>query len=483
MKRLCLGTFLKILRETHKPSIKQWYLFMMLLKSVKNENRFENADFQGALMSGRINLIDYEDIISCNKNDLIKYLKSYIEPCFSLDNQKLIIIAIREVLKEDDSIGLLEQIGFEDEGYTKQDILYSQIFPFSEFLANIYYFCTINRQNNIYKTEIKEITPNYIESLRPLVKDIQLESRPVHIYSKVAPTLEIKDFNAVFTEVKTQPISIPNNNHIKFFCLDVSSSKIDYSKLKKFIEKNISKYLFSRAYRNNYQKRSDLGDITVAAYKAYKKRVKDDPTTNHFNEIMLYSFLECILGAPKIFSKMELQDKSGVYESKTSGIHILTMKKNNYPFNQLVLGATDTINTLTDAVDKAFDQVKLINEVIDDELKFVDDTILNEEFDHETNKSLEEIILPSKDSGLSKPENAFGLFLGYTPEIDSNVINEEFKANLLIKLQEDIIDIEPYITSKIKSLGLQNHSFYIYVLPLNDALIDSKEIIKETMEV
>lgn len=455
----------------------------MLLKSVKNENRFENADFQGALMSGRINLIDYEDIISCNKNELIHYFKSKIEPCLSNDDQKLIIVAIREVLKDDDSIGMLDQIGFEDEGYTKQDILYSQIFPFAAFIANVYYFCVVNRQNNIYQKEIKEITAKYIESLRPLIDDIQLETKPVHIYSKVTATLETKDFDEVFTEVKTQPISIPNNNHLKFYCLNVSSSRIDYSKLKGFISKNIGRYIYSRAYRNKYTLRSDLGDLTLSALRAYKKRVKDEPTTNHFNEIMLYSFLECVLGAPKIFSKMELQDKSGAYESKTSGIHIITLKKNNLPFNQLVLGATDTINTLKDAVDKAFGQIEHINESITDELKFIDDTILNEEFDQETNKSLEEIILPSKDSGLSKPENAFGIFLGYTPEVDSDVINEEFKANLLNKLKEDIVEIEPYITNKIKSLRLQNHSFYVYVLPFNDALMDAKEIIKEALEV
>lgn len=483
MKRLCLGTFLKVLKENHKSSIKQWYLFMMLLKSVKDDDRFGNADFQGSLMSGRINLVDYNEIISCNKNDLIHYFKSKIEPCLDNDDQKLIIIAIREVLKEDDSIGMLDQIGFEDEGYTKQDILYSQVFPFSAFIANVYYFCLVDRQNNIYQKEIKEITAKYIESLRPLIDDIQLETKPVHIYSKVTATLETKDFDEVFTEVKTQPISIPNNNHLKFYCLNVSSSRIDYSKLKSFIGKNIGRYIYSRAYRNKYTLRSDLGNLTLSALRAYKKRVKDEPTTNHFNEIMLYSFLECVLGAPKIFSKMELQDKSGTYESKTSGIHILTLKKNNLPFNQLVLGATDTINTLKDAVDKAFGQIEHINESISDELKFIDDTILNEEFDQETNKSLEEIILPSKDSGLSKPENAFGIFLGYTPEVDSDVINEEFKANLRTKLKEDIVDIEPYITNKIKSLGLQNHSFYVYVLPFNDALMDSKEIIKEALEV
>lgn len=61
-----------------------------------------------------------------------------VDEYFSVDNQKLIIVAIREVLKEDDSIGMLDQIGFEDEGYTKQDILCSQIFPFVAFIVNVY---------------------------------------------------------------------------------------------------------------------------------------------------------------------------------------------------------------------------------------------------------------------------------------------------------------------------------------------------------
>lgn len=483
MKRLCLGTFLTILKNLRKPNTKQVTLMSMILKSVKYDEKFIKDDYQGAFISGRINLTNYDEIISCDKSKLIVYFKNNVDEYFSVDNQKLIIVAIREVLKEDDSIGMLDQIGFEDEGYTKQDILYSEIFPFPAFIANVYYFCVVNRQNNIYQREIKEITRDYIETLRPLIDDIQLETKTVHVHSKVQSTLETKDFDEVFTEVKTQPISIPNNNHLKFYCLNVSSSRIDYSKLKSFIGKNIGRYIYSRAYRNKYTLRSDLGDLTLSALRAYKKRVKDEPTTNHFNEIMLYSFLECVLGAPKIFSKMELQDKSGTYESKTSGIHILTMKKNNLPFNQLVLGATDTINTLKDAVDKAFGQIEHINESITDELKFIDDTILNEEFDQETNKSLEEIILPSKYSGLSKPENAFGIFLGYTPEVDSNVINEEFKANLIDKLKKDIVEIEPYITNQIKSLGLQNHSFYVYVLPFNDALMDSKEIIKEALEV
>lgn len=59
---------------------------------------------------------------------------------------------------------MLDQIGFEDEGYTKQDILYSQTFPFATFIANIYYFCVTDHQNNACPNEIKEIILNISNS-------------------------------------------------------------------------------------------------------------------------------------------------------------------------------------------------------------------------------------------------------------------------------------------------------------------------------
>ena len=50
-------------------------------------------------------------------------------------------------------------------------------------------------------------------------------------------------------------------------------------------------------------------------------------------------------------------------------------------------------------------------------------------------------------------------------------------------MEEDIKNIIPYIKDKITALGLANHSFYIYILPLNNALVDQDEIIKEALEV
>ena len=145
---------------------------------------------------------------------------------------------------------------------------------------------------------------------------------------------------------------------------------------------------------------------------------------------MLYSFLECILGAPKIFSKMELQNSSGTFESLSSGIHILTLKQGGRLFNQLIFGATESLYGLEYAVDEALKQVLAIKSTSAEEYKFLESTILTNSFDAETNEALKNMILPQKGAGLSKPDNAFGLFLGYTVECSNNVGNPLYLINL-----------------------------------------------------
>ena len=217
------------------------------------------------------------------------------------------------------------------------------------------------------------------------------------------------------------------------------------------------------------------------AFSAYRKGIESDQRTNHFNEIMLYFFFECVLNAPKIFSKMELQEHSGIYDSSSSGIHILTYKKDGRLLNQLVYGATGTVDTLESAVDNAFTQIIEIKNHIDDEYELVKEDVLNTKFDTETNKVLENIIIPSKKFE-ERPDNAFGIFLGYTINMNDELNNERYKTELEINLNNDIKRISPYIQKKIEELELSNYSFYIYILPFNDVKVDKELIMKRALE-
>jgi len=475
LKKLCLGTLLRILCDVRIPTSKQYLFLNDLLSTVKKDSSYSDDKFQSALLSGKNNLINYGDILVCDKDKLKDTFDSKIKPYFDENGQKLIIVCIQDVLNEDSLINDTDNIGFEPEGYTKQDIVSKQVFSFAELLTNVYYYCTTAVLNIPYKTNIVQIK-NYASKQKPRINEVQLETAVSYVHSKVKLTLDPQPFNNVFKEVKDIVLTIPNPNALKIYRLDVVSSKIDYKKLQSFIADNIGRYVYSRGMRSRYKLKPDSLELAIKTLKAYNRRVKTVPSTNHFNEIMLYSFLECVLGAPKIFSKMELQDKKGVYNSLSSGIHINTLKRGGVFFNQLVFGATDTMDNLQDAVDKALNQVLEIKSVSVYEYEFLENTILNNEFDADTNKALEEMIIPKKASGLTKPDDAFGLFLGYTVSVAYEPDNALYMANLEKQMDADITKISTYLEQRIKDLGLTNYSFYVYVLPLSNALFDRTTI-------
>lgn len=483
MKKLCMGTFLRILSVSKVKSAKQYVLIGTLLKTVQDDERYMDDKFQSALLSGKNNLSGYERILTLDKGVLVTKIENTVAPNFDEKGKKLIINCIRDILIKDTSISDSTIIGFDSEGFTKQDITTKQVFPFSQFLANLFYYVSVYEDNIPYKANIKKLSTEYFEEMRNSCNNIQIETETTHIHSKIKPSLDPKPFNDVFTEIKSTCLSIPNPNDMKIYCLDVMNSKIDYKGIQDFIENNIGRYIYSRGIRNKYRLEDDAGGLTIKALRAYNKKIKTDPSTNHFNELILYSFLECVLGAPKIFSKMELQNKSGEYESTSSGMHILSAKKGGIPFNQLIYGATDTVDSLPAAVDNALNQVtKIINNVAD-EFELIESTILNEFFDADTNKALEEMLIPKKTSGISKPDTAFGLFLGYTVDVVKNPDNLAFRDAVKTKMESDIATIAPYVESKIKALKLEAYSFYIYILPLNNALVDKLDIMKNALGV
>lgn len=485
MKKLCLGTYLHILCQAKSSTTKQYVLISELLSSVKDNSYFKDEQFQGRLKAGKNNLVDYDEILTCDKNKLVNKFEKNIIPILNPILHKNVVLAFRDVLSEDD-IDDMTNIGYESEGYTKQDIVNKYYFNFSEFLANIYYYCVALVKNIPYKDNIKEINDTYIYKFDGNQKEIEFETTTTKVVSsKIPATTDLKLFNQVFKEVNGLKMLLPNPNDIKIYALDVTNNAFDYQRIQDYITNNIGKYIFSRAQRNNYQLKGAIDSISLNALRAYNKRMSKNPETNHFNEIMLYSFLECVLGAPKIFSKMELQNHSSIYDSISSGVHILSLKKGVLPYNQLIFGATDTIDDLNKAIDNAFNQVIDIKNASANEYVFIESTILNKEFDDVTNKVLEDMIIPKNTITITKPATAFGLFLGYTinvPEADK-LDNCEYQEFLKKKMMQDIMSVAPYIENKIKSLGLACFSFYIYVLPLNNAIDDKDKIMKQAMEV
>ena len=160
------------------------------------------------------------------------------------------------------------------------------------------------------------------------------------------------------------------------------------------------------------------------------------------------------------------------------------MQGTTAPIHQLVFGSTDILADLNGAVDSAFVQIVNIKNSAADEHTLVDSNIMNGSFSPEVTAFLKETIIPQK-SKPKRPDTAFGVFLGYNvnvPDADS-IPSDEYIPAMIKKMQADITACVPYIQSKIDSLGLTRHSFYIYVLPLDDVSRDRANIMNKALGV
>ena len=197
-------------------------------------------------------------------------------------------------------------------------------------------------------------------------------------------------------------------------------------------------------------------------------------------EILLYIFLEQELDAPKIMTKIELEETRGVV-SKSDGVHLLSLNLSGQPIHQLVFGASDVVGDLSAAIDRAFEKIVNIEANADEELRMVENASQWTIYDQETTKYMVELMKPRK-GGISTPEMAFGAFLGYTIKIDPpETDSQKYKKAVKEQLIKDIAALQPHISDLILKYGLSGYSFYFYVLPFNDAPTEKVNIIKELL--
>ncbi|WP_186423786.1 Hachiman antiphage defense system protein HamA [Lacrimispora celerecrescens] len=290
-------------------------------------------------------------------------------------------------------------------------------------------------------------------------------------FSPLPSTLKNRDFKNVFEEVSHGVIGLSNPEDMKIFRFKTEDYNFTYMALKKFLNTNIGRYMYSRAKMNQYQISDDMESIGMEAAQFLRK----NRTGGELGEMLLYSFLEEVLQAPKLFSKVELRNLTG----KCDGIHIHTLTGAT-PIYQMVFGTSNIQGDLTSAIDKVFDTVIKIKNEKPDEMMLVESTAFNCAFtDNKTAEQIKEILLPSKKDQ-DFPATAYGLFIGYSLDMDESDYDLslfDFKNKMAKRMQADIVTQASYIASKIKALRLGIYSFYIYIIPFNDADKDKNEII------
>jgi hypothetical protein len=128
----------------------------------------------------------------------------------------------------------------------------------------------------------------------------------------ISRTLPEAGMDKIFTEVKhNEKLGLRNPEQLRLFHLNVSNNQFVLTGLENFIENIVGEYVFSRAQMERLTDPNagiNPHSIGIKALRVMKKNGAADQkgTGNELGEIMLYAFLEGVLKAPKIFSKVEL---------------------------------------------------------------------------------------------------------------------------------------------------------------------------------
>lgn len=303
----------------------------------------------------------------------------------------------------------------------------------------------------------------------------------------LTPTLAGAVFDAIFTECPhPSTLQLANPSQLRLFYLDTINGLFDYAGLEEFILESLGDYVFSRAEIEDYVQRGKDHNIGLFALRRLmeKKGAGQVGSGSDLGEILLYVFLEKILGAPKIMSKIELTRAGGAQPSRCDAIHLKPPNPTeNLPYNTIVFGTSEIVDDIGYAIDDAFTRIHGIQSNQRNEVLIAENTVFEKTFDDQTTHSIKDLLIPKKGGGL-KRNIGYGIFLGYKLGLNPMSYSApDFDEQLTLKMKLDINQHAGLIMKKIRELNLVNYSFYIYVLPLNVPSKDRVEIMNHVLGI
>lgn len=499
MEHLCAGSYVRIMTSCAIPAERKFdpfceKIFMSLCKDEAKVFSYTSAD--GAEVT--YSYTNFSKIHSAGQNlpcevmqmalkkdahDIEQYFIKSIIPAIEESRKKNAVLALKDVILKDNTIPDTTQLGTIT-SLTKNELRNKKEFVLSEFLTDIFIYAVAKTDNNVEPEFTKSIQKNFYTTYNHMIDTIKLYevTRPKIVAA--IPLTTKGNFNKIFTPVSAEKLSISANNDIQIFCLKFDDFDFDYHGLGRYLSINIGYYVYSMAQVKQYM---NDGEIAVLSYDAiaYIKELiakKKVSSGNELGELLLYIFLERVLNAPKLMSRVEFDNHGGIFTSESAGIHLLTANA-ACPFNQVILGTSMINGDIQTAIDSAFAHAHKLKNRKKDERRFVESNIFAQSFPDDVYNQLESIILPSESSG-KKPSMAFGMFLGYTLSgiTSSGKSIDEYQNDVGMQLKSDIINQLPYIESKITQYGLDGYSLYIYLLPFTDADEDKKDIMAKLLQ-
>lgn len=484
MKKICLGTMINLLHQARKRKSDQPRdICRRIFAAFNCDIDSYDKGLPSHLKSGHDPVPNelYDNARDMDEEDVNEGVKKHVLEGIADEKHEAIVRAIKDILDGDTDMLPSTTVGYD--GFEKEAIMSNDTFEESALMASVLKYA-MSCDNVALKDSIKEIPKDYVDGFIGKEPKIYFDV-PELDQDDISPlkrTLKDPWFDRIFknaVDISVPGMSNPTNASV--FYIEPSNCKFRFDELKRFIVSNIGNYVYSRA-KVLQIKGISKSDAAVGA-NAMLKFMSTYGTNAEtvLGEILLYAFLEQVLDAPKIMTKIEIDALNGGIVSKSDGVHLLREEVSGQPFHQLVFGASDINGGLVCAVDRAFEKIVEIEDNYDNEFKIVDNTCQWTIYDPEATKFMVELMRPIRN-GTRKPDMAFGAFLGYTINIQPPENDRlKYKAAMVEQLKKDIASAQSHIVKLIQDNHLDGYSFYLYVLPFNDGLIEKESIIKDIL--
>lgn len=422
MIRFCFGVLLQILQLCSPRKTTQKFLCGTMFLAVNHYYDIREEDtIVGHLkdctreispdVTKEIDNVNPAAICACFENEII--------PRLSPDEVKLAIGSLAYIVAHAENINEGVPIGALKKTVKSDYLNIGKVEP-AVFFTDLFIFAVKAIENSAGKLYIGSITKDYLRCLPISISTIELVVAKKDYNPILSSTIRSRNFDKAFEEVASSKLGLANPNDLRFFRLRSEDYEFDDVRLRRFLTDNIGRYLYSRAQIERFYKEDNEENISLEA----AQYIRDHLSGNEFGAIMVYSFLEEILDAPKLLSRIELGTGMGV----SDGIHLKRIEGQlQY---QLVYGASDIQGDLQGAIDAALLRVADIKRNKPSPFQIIDNTSFETTVEGtEMANGIRRILLPHKKDD-DPPATAFGLFLGYTlkmNEADYSLPVKQFK--------------------------------------------------------
>ncbi|AME06324.1 DUF1837 domain-containing protein [Bacillus siamensis] len=295
----------------------------------------------------------------------------------------------------------------------------------------------------------------------------------------IKPLVKKKFLDHFYHEVKDHVLE-DDRSRLNLHIIRILNNQFAIKPLMQELLNHMISFCLSKKEYKNLIEEERFGELAELAQERFRDYESNE---GEFGELLLYCFLESHLEAPKLLTKMNLKTSHNDYVKGADGVHLLKLSENNY---QIVFGESKMYKTFKEGLRKAFSSINsFINHKknnIHFEINLVNTHFDQEIEDEQTYEEIKKIIFPSAQEDEINTDNAFGIFVGFNLELDSQIkrlSNSDFQ-NTVRGMVKDVVKKEyKYIESQIDKYELYGYTFYIYCIPFVDIEKVRKEAIKK----